>query len=62
VWTDARNGRGSGEPTSFQAGRNPPCAQSDVFYDYFNPLRQDRSDAVSESEERLFLITPCPGD
>jgi hypothetical protein len=62
VWTDARNGRGSGEPTSFQAGRNPPCAQSDVFYDYFNPLRQDRSDAVSESEEALFLVTPCPGD
>jgi hypothetical protein len=62
VWTDARNGRGSGAPTSFQAGRNPPCAQADVFFDYFNPLRADASDAVSESEEQLFLITPCPGD
>jgi hypothetical protein len=62
VWTDARNGRGSGAPTSFQAGRNPACEQADVFYDSFNPLREDRSDAVSESEEELFLITPCPGD
>jgi hypothetical protein len=62
VWTDARNGRGSGAPTSFQAGRNPPCEHADVFFDYFDPLRRDLSDAVSESEEELFLITPCPGD
>jgi hypothetical protein len=62
VWTDARNGRGSGAPTSFQAGRNPPCEQADVFFDYFDPLRSDSSDSVSESEERLFLVTPCPGD
>jgi hypothetical protein len=62
IWTDARNGRGSGAPTSFQAGRNPACEQADVFMDYFNPLRADHSDAVSESEEELFLIAPCPGD
>ena len=62
VWTDARNGRGSGAPTTFQAGRNPPCEQADVFFDYFDPLRADKSDAVSESEEQLFLITPCPGE
>src|SRR5207248_4539605 len=31
LWTDARNGRGSGAPTSFQPGRNPICEQSDVF-------------------------------
>ncbi len=62
VWTDARNGRGSGAPTSFQAGRNPACEQSDMFIDYFDPLRRDLSDAVSESEEDAFLVTPCPGD
>jgi hypothetical protein len=30
--------------------------------DFFNPLRRDHTDAVSESEEELFLVTPCPGD
>jgi hypothetical protein len=62
IWTDARNGRGSGTPTVFQAGRNPPCEQADMFMDFFNPLRRDHTDAVSESEEELFLVTPCPGD
>ncbi len=62
IWTDARNGRGSGAPTSFQAGRNPPCEQADMFLDFFNPLREDHTDAVSESEENAFLVTPCPGD
>jgi hypothetical protein len=61
-WTDARNGRGSGAPTSFQAGRNPPCEQSDIFLDFFNPLNRSLSDAVSESEEELFLVAPCPVD
>ncbi len=62
IWTDARNGRGSGAPTSFQAGRNPICEQSDMFVDFFQPLKSDHSDSVSESEEEAFLITPCPGD
>ena len=62
MWTDARNGRGSGAPTSFQAGRNPSCEQADKFLDFFNPLREDKSDSISESEEELFLVTPCPGD
>jgi hypothetical protein len=62
MWTDARNGRGSGAPTSFQAGRNPACEQADMFFDFFDPLSRDVSDSVSESEERLFLVTPCPGD
>ena len=62
IWTDARNGRGSGAPTSFQAGRNPPCEHADMFIDYFNPLKRDHSDSVSESEEQAFLVTPCPGD
>ncbi len=61
IWTDARNGRGSGAPTSFQAGRNPACEQADMFLDFFNPMREDHSDAVSESEENAFLATPCPG-
>ena len=62
MWTDARNGRGSGAPTSFQAGRNPACEQADKFLDFFNPLREDKSDSISESDEELFLVTPCPGD
>ena len=62
VWTDARNGRGSGAPTTPQPGRNPACEQSDVFLDFFNPLRRDTSDAVSEAEEELFLVAACPGD
>ena len=45
MWTDARNGRGSGAPTSFQAGRNPACEQADMFLDFFDPL--------SERHERL---------
>ena len=40
IWTDARNGRGSGAPTSFQAGRNPACEQADMFLDFFDPLRR----------------------
>jgi hypothetical protein len=62
MWTFARTGRGSGSPTSFLAGRNPSCEQADMFLDFFNPLSRDLSDSVSESEERLFLVTPCPGD
>ena len=30
-WTDSRNGRGSGGPTSNQPGRNPACEQADVW-------------------------------
>ncbi|MDQ2983418.1 MAG: hypothetical protein M3R70_05775 [Actinomycetota bacterium] len=62
LWTDARNGRGSGGPNTTQPGRNPPCEQSDAFLDFFNPLRSDLSDSVSDSQERLFLVTPCPRD
>jgi hypothetical protein len=61
IWTDARNGRGSGTPTTTQPGRNPICEQSDMFLDFFDPLRDDKSDSVSESEENAFLVTPCPG-
>jgi hypothetical protein len=61
IWTDARNGRGSGTPTTTQLGRNPVCEQSDMFMDFYDPLREDKSDSVSESEESEFLVTPCPG-
>ena len=61
IWTDARNGRGSGTPTTTQPGRNPVCEQSDMFMDFYDPLREDTSDSVSESEESAFLVTPCPG-
>src|SRR4051794_14208897 len=35
LWTDARNGRGSGgaAATDLEPGRNPICEQSDVFFD-----------------------------
>jgi hypothetical protein len=64
-WTDARNGRGSGNPDNpdtFQPGRNPQCEQSDVFLDFFDPLSTRSEDRVSEAEEDLFAVTPCPGD
>ena len=34
-WTDARNGRSSGNPGSpkYQFGRNPSCEQSDAFFE-----------------------------
>jgi len=61
IWTDARNGRGSGTPTTTQPGRNPICEQSDMFLDFFDPLTEDKSDSISESDENAFLVTPCPG-
>jgi hypothetical protein len=63
VFTDARNGRGSGGPTNLQPGRNPICEQSDVFFDVFgagnggNGSKGKASDSVD-----LFSVTPCPGD
>ena len=46
---------GSGDPTSFEAGRNPICEQSDVFFDNLNggPRRQDR-------DPTPWIVTPCP--
>jgi hypothetical protein len=61
IWTDARNGRGSGTPTTTQPGRNPVCEQSDMFLDFFDPLKEDKSDSISEGDESAFLVTPCPG-
>ena len=55
LWTDARNGRGSGDPTSFQPGRNPICEQSDVFFDSLNGPEQGKSTALTP-----WIVTPCP--
>jgi len=58
-WTDSRNGRGSGGPSSMQPGRNPACEQADVWLDYFNPLKNKVHGGGSQYNE-LFLVTPCP--
>jgi hypothetical protein len=57
LWTDARNGRGSGDPTSFQAGRNPICEQSDVFFD---KLTAAGAGAGGAGDLTPWLNTPCP--
>ncbi len=55
LWTDARNGRGSGDPTSFEPGRNPICEQSDVFFDSL------KGDGHGQSLNLTpWLVTPCP--
>ncbi len=58
-WTDSRNGRGSGGPSSLQPGRNPACEQADVWLDRFNPLKNKVHGGGSQYNE-LFLVTPCP--
>ncbi len=58
-WTDSRNGRGSGGPTSLQPGRNPACEQADVWLDYFDPLKDKVHGGGSQYNE-LFVVTPCP--
>ena len=55
LWTDARNGRGSGAPTSFQPGRNPICEQSDVFFDSLKG-----PGTGSTGDLAPWLVTPCP--
>ena len=55
LWTDARNGRGSGAPTTPEPGRNPICEQSDVFFDTLNG-----SDNGNAGDLTLWLVTPCP--
>ena len=66
LWTDARNGRGSGAPTTLQPGRNPICEQSDVFFDAFGINGGfgggdgDRGDRGDRADQTAFLVTPCP--
>jgi hypothetical protein len=57
LWTDARNGRGSGDPTSFQAGRNPICEQSDVFFDRLTASGSQQGQA---GDLTPWIVTPCP--
>jgi hypothetical protein len=58
LWTDARNGRGSGAPTSFEAGRNPICEQSDVFFDSLKAT--GNGEGHSSGDLSPWLVTPCP--
>jgi hypothetical protein len=58
LWTDARNGRGSGSPTTVEPGRNPICEQSDVFFDAFQVTGQNGGKA--SNSDSLFWVTPCP--
>jgi hypothetical protein len=61
VWTDARNGRGSGSPTTVQPGRNPICEQSDVFFDRYSlDGHGDENDKKGGHADPSFLVTPCP--
>jgi hypothetical protein len=62
LWTDARNGRGSGGPTNLQPGRNPICEQSDVFFDRYSAVSGGKSSGRFDSKDALFLATPCPTD
>lgn len=56
LWTDARNGRGSGggAATDLQPGRNPICEQSDVFFDKLTAAGGGAGDLTP------WLDTPCP--
>jgi hypothetical protein len=60
LWTDARNGRGSGAPTSFEPGRNPICEQSDVFFDSLQATGNTNGSGTRNSDLTPWLVTPCP--
>ena len=57
LWTDARNGRGSGgaAATDLEPGRNPICEQSDVFFDTLN-----FGHAGGAGDLTPWIDTPCP--
>jgi hypothetical protein len=61
-WTDARNGRSAGGPTSPQAGRNPSCEQADGMMDEYSSLSADAGQKLPREEDAMFLVTPCPAD
>jgi len=60
LWTDARNGRGSGAPTTVEPGRNPICEQSDVFFDAFGVNGVGGAASGTSNNDPLFWVTPCP--
>jgi hypothetical protein len=57
LWTDARNGRGSGggAATDLEPGRNPICEQSDVFFDTLAGPTAGKSTDLTP-----WIDTPCP--
>lgn len=61
IWTDARNGRGSGSPTTIEPGRNPICEQSDVFFDTYNTSSgsTNNNGTTGSGYDPAFLVTPC---
>ena len=64
-WTDARNGRGSGNDgsVSSQPGRNPPCEQADVFADWWSSnMGGQKTQNPSLDVINAFSVTPCPTD
>ena len=61
LWTDARNGRGSGsDATTVQPGRNPICEQSDVFFDSFKGTGNGNGQSQANKDLTPWLVTPCP--
>lgn len=61
LWTDARNGRGSGGPTSLQPGRNPICEQSDVIFDRYS-AQSGGNAGKATADLAPWLVSPCPND
>jgi hypothetical protein len=61
-WTDARNGRSSGGPTTPQPGRNPICEQADGMVDEYSSLGADAGQKQPKPEDAMFLVTACPID
>jgi hypothetical protein len=57
LWTDARNGRGSGgaAASDLEPGRNPICEQADVFFD-----RLAGPEAGKSTDLTPWIDTPCP--
>ena len=64
-WTDARNGRGSGNDgsASSEPGRNPACEQADVFSDWWSSQSGGTAKQPPSLDVlHLFAVTPCPKD
>lgn len=64
-WTDARNGRSSGnpgQPEAYQFGRNPSCEQSDAFFDRFSARSGAGGADKASKADAAYLVTPCPRD
>jgi hypothetical protein len=64
-FTDARNGRSSGNassPAGAQPGRNPACEQSDVVFDSWSVVGKPSGQNSAQGSDALFLVTACPDD